>query len=369
MNIFLEDALAIQKGTGVAQHTLNLFHHLKEIPEINSLYLIEKPFLNKVPSVVLRRFLHIAWLNTRLQLSLRRRKVDIIHFTDHLIPVLKLSDAKYIVTIHDLAAWRFPEVLPIASYFYIKLAISHAVKTADLILTVSNTVKNEIIEFFGVNENRIRVVYNGVSRVFWEFPKKVSGELTAIKDKFGIRKNFLLFVGTIEERKNLITLVRAFEKLKNFRDLQLVLVGWPGYGYSNLCKYLERKNLKCKVILTGYVSEEEKIALYDLATAFIYPSLYEGFGIPLVEAMVRKVPIVASRIPSTEEVAGEVAIYYDDPCDYEALAKRILELLENDNLQQDLVEKGWRRAQEFSWEKISRRYLQACLELLGVNKP
>ena len=368
MRIILEDGFAIQKGTGIGQHTLNLFCHLKAFPEIKDIRLVEKPFLNEVPSAALRRILYIAWLNSRLQLILRRERADIIHFTNYLIPVLRLSDAKYVVTIHDLTAWKFTETLPPIYLPYIKWAIFHAVKTADLIVSVSDAVKQEIAELFGLNIERIRTCYNGVAKSFLESPKTAPDKIGTIKDKFGIKKDFLLFVGTIEERKNVVTLVKAFGRVRNYKDLQLVLVGRPGYRFSMFNKYLNEHGLNGEVIVTGYVSEEEKIALYDGAAAFVYPSLYEGFGIPLVEAMARGVPIVASRIPSTEEIANKAALYYDDPFDYKALADRILELLDSDTLQRDLVERGVKRAQEFSWEKVSKEYLRAYRELLGVDK-
>jgi len=363
--IVLEDGFSIQKGTGIGQHTLNLFHQLREFPEVDNVQLIEKPFLSRIPSVTLRRALYIAWLNSGLQSLLRRRKADIVHFTNYLVPALRLSSAKYVVTIHDLNAWRFPETLPRAYVSYIKWATTHAVKTADLIYTVSDAVKKEIAELFDINSERIRTVYNGIAQALWKTPRKSAGEATAIKEKFGIKKDFLLFIGTIEERKNVITLVKAFEELRNCKDLQLVLVGRPGYGFSKLSKYLNEHHLRDEVILTGYVSEEDKIALYDLATIFVYPSLYEGFGIPLVEAMVRKVPIVASRISSTEEVAGDAAIYYsNDLFDHEALAEQILKVLENGTLRQELVKKGLQRTKEFSWERVGQRYVQAYREVL-----
>lgn len=366
IKIILEDGFAIEKGTGIGRSTLNLFQQLRKLPEVDSIHLIEKSFLNKVPSVALRRALYVAWLNSGLQLLLKRRKVDVIHFTNYLIPALKLSDTKYAVTIYDLTAWRFPETLPFTYLPYIKQATFHAVKTADLILTISDAVKKEIIELFKVDGERIHTVYTGIPKYFWQHPKKVPDEIVAIKDKFGIKKEFLLFVGTIEERKNVMTLIRAFEMVRNWKNLQLVLVGRPGYGFSKLSKYLDDHQLKGEVILTGYIAEEELIALYDMATAFTYPSLYEGFGIPLVEAMARGVPIVASKIPSTEEVVGEAAIYYNDAFDHEALTKLILELLENDTLRRDLVEKGMERSQQFSWDRIGKRYIKTYQKLLKV---
>ena len=368
LKILLEDGFAVQKGTGISYYTVNLFQQLKMFPEIESIQVVEKPFLTKIYPPLLKRVLYIAWLNSGLQLLLQREKVDIIHFTNYLIPVIRLSNAKYVVTIHDLTAWKFPQTLPPAYVSYIKRAISHAVKTADLILTPSETVKKEIIELFGISGQRICAIHNSVAKSFWEIPKKHCKELATVRNKFGIKQNFLLFVGVIEERKNVRTLLKAFEKLKDCKDLQLVLVGRPGFGFSKVERYLQESHIKDRVVLTGYISEEDKIALYDSATIFVYPSLYEGFGIPLLEAMVRGVPIVASKIPSTEEVAGEAAIYYDDPFDHMALAERILEVLENDNLRQGLVENGLKRAREFSWEKVGKRYLHAYKELLKVDK-
>jgi glycosyltransferase involved in cell wall biosynthesis len=368
MKILFEDGFAILKGTGIGQHTINLLYQLNTYSGIESVSLIEKPFLSKVPSAALRRILYIAWLNSRLQLMLKRERVDIIHFTNYLVPVLRLSNAKYVVTIHDLTAWKFPETLPPIYLPYIKWSISHAVKIADLIVTVSDAVKQEIAELFGLNIERIRTCYNGVARSFLESPRTAPDKIGAIKEKFGIKKDFLLFVGTIEKRKNVVTLVKAFDRVRNYKDLQLVLVGRPGYCFSMFNKYLNEHGLNGEVIMTGYVSEEEKIALYDGAAAFVYPSLYEGFGIPLVEAMARRVPIVASRIPSTEEIANKAALYYDDPFDYKTLANRILELLDSDTLRRDLMEKGVKRAQEFSWEKASKEHLRAYRELLGMDK-
>jgi len=264
-----------------------------------------------------------------------------------------------------LCAWRFPETLPSIYVAYSKWATSHAVQTADLILTLTDTVKREVMELFNIDSKKIYTVYNGIAQSFWESSKKSVDEVVAVKDKFGIRKDYLLFVGTIEERKNVMTLIKAFDKLRNYKNLQLVLVGRPGYGFSKISNYLEENHLENEVIITKYVTEEEKITLYDSATTFVFPSLYEGFGIPLVEAMVRKVPIVASKIPSTEEVAGEAALYYgNDVYNHEALAEQILQVVENDFLRQELVKKGLKRAQEFCWEKVGQRYIEACQELL-----
>jgi len=368
IKIVLEDGFAIQKGAGIGQHTLNLSHQLRKFPEIDSVQLMEKPFLSRISSASLRRALYIAWLNSGLQMVLRRKRVDIIHFTNYLIPVLRLSKAKYVVTIHDLTAWRFPETLPRAYVSYIKWAISHAVKTADLICTVSDAVKKEIVELFNIDEEKVQTCYSGVSKEFCKLPDGLLNNfLIKLQRKFPIKPGFLLFVGTLERRKNVMTLLKAFSTLEarlEDLNLQLVLAGSPGNSYPEVRTYLEKNNLKDQVILTGYVTKEELIALYNLSRIFVFPSLYEGFGTPLLEAMACGVPIVASEIPSTKEVAKDAVFYYGEPCNAEALTQAIIKVLEDEDLQRNLVVKGLGRVKVFSWEKIAEKHLRAYREAL-----
>ena len=364
LRVFVEDGFAIDKGAGIGQYTLNLFQLLKTLPEIEDVQLVKKPFLARIPSPALRRASYILWLNAGMQLLLWREQPHMIHFANYLVPSLRLSGAKYVVTVHDLAAWKFPETLPSTYVPYIRRTITHAIKTADLVLTISNTIKEEIIEIFGIRDKKIHVAYALISRNFWTVPKIGTSEAIMIKNKFGIKKDFLLFVGAIEERKNVITLVKAFNLLKNSKDIQLVLVGSPGYGFWEVEKYLEEMHLKSEVIFTGYISEKELISLYDMAIAFVYPSLYEGFGMPLVEAMARGTPIVASKIPSTEEIVGDSAVYYSQSLAHEKLAEKILKVLENNDLRRGLAEKGMKRAQAFSWEVVGRQYLRSYMKIV-----
>lgn len=368
IRIALEDGFAVSKGTGIGQYTLNLFQQLQKQAVNIQVWLIEKPLLSTIPMKTVRRVMYIIWLNSWLQTMLKRNKINIVHFTNYLTPAFKPANVKYVVTIHDLTAWRFPETLPLTYRSYIKRVITHAVKRADLILTVSNFVKNEIIELLGLNGEKIRTIHNGANELFWRQPRSSVEKIAAVKKKFGIKKEFLLFVGTLEERKNILTLVKALEKLRAYKDLQLVLVGRPGHGFSRVKEYLADHSLKEDVVLTGYVAEEEKVTLYDAASIFVYPSLYEGFGIPLVEAMTRGVPIVASKIPSSEEVAQEAAIYYEPAYDHEALADTILRVLKDQRLRQEIIKKGFRRAQHFSWENIAQKYIQVYQEVLEADE-
>lgn len=350
--ILIEDGFSIQKGTGIGYYTINLFDLLKNHSKLSDVHLIEKEVLSKISSPILRRIFYTVWLNTWFQLYARKLNPKVVHFTNYLIPLLRLSRAKYVVTVHDLTAWRFPETLPPSYVAYLKKVIPRALISADLIFTDSNAVKDEILKYFQINSGKIRTVYTTAISDFWEMPPSNRGIIETVKKKFGIAGDFILFVGTLEERKNLTTLVKAFSMLQNWKDLTLVLVGRPGYGFLKLRKLIEQKNLTHKVIIPGYIDMSELIALYDSARVFAYPSLYEGFGIPLLEAMTRGLPIVASRISSSEEVAASAALYYEDPLNSDDLANQIFSFLKSEQLAAEFSTKGKNRANFFSQARV-----------------
>ena len=164
-----------------------------------------------------------------------------------------------------------------------------------------------------------------------------------------------------------MTLARAFLRLRDTHDLQLVLVGNRGNSYTEVQAYLQQNNLSDYVIFTEYIDRKGLIALYNCAKAFVFPSLYEGFGIPLLEAMACGTPIVASKIPSTEEVVGDAAVYYEKPKDADALAKAILLLLKNKDIGRDLSQKGKNRIKKFLWKEVAKKHLEAYQSILQTR--
>ena len=370
MKIALEDGFAVQKGGGIGQHTLNLYYAMRTLLGNEEVVLLEKPFLKKIHNGFLRRAFYMLWLNGSLQYLIEKGDIDIIHFTNFLVPNVRLSKVKYAVTIHDLIAWKYPETLPWWYINYIKWAIKRSVLNADLVFTVSETIREEIIETFNVKREKIYVCYSGVSDKFLSSKANML-EIARTKEKFSIKNDFLLFVGTIEKRKNIMTLLRAFKILKEnpkTQNIQLVLTGRPGYGYAEIDEYLKRYLPMDSVILTGYVSEEEKIALYDSAKIFVFPSLYEGFGTPLLEAMARGVPVVASDIPTTREIANDNVVYYGSALDYESLAKSLITLLMDRDLCIEVVKGARKRVENFSWIKIAKLHLEAYKTILEKDK-
>jgi glycosyltransferase involved in cell wall biosynthesis len=235
------------------------------------------------------------------------------------------------------------------------------------VVTVSQAVKDEIVEVFSLSPDRVRVVPNVVPRLFAQMlhdPERVQ----EVMREHGIRKPYALFVGTLEARKNVVTLLKAFSIVHaRESDIRLVLVGRPGFGFEEIQKTMQSlpHATSKDVVFTGSVPDEQLVHLYDGAEFLVLPSLYEGFGIPLVEAMARGIPLVVSDIPSSREVAGEAALYYGiDPRDHEALAEAMWRLLREESLKQKLLTRGTERIKMFSWnavrEKLIATYMQVC---------
>lgn len=365
MRVLIEDGFSIEKGTGIGRYTQNLASELGKHEGVVLVGSATQEALAKVRPVSVRRILYTAWLETGFQNRLVKLRPDIVHFTNHLVPRSRKSQARYVVTIHDLTAWKLPGALPPLYARYIRTAMSRAARAADLILCPSGSIRNEVIGHFGVEEERVRTAWN-MNPPFPEVSAPKREQLfRQLQKRWGIRKPFLLFVGTLERRKNVATLIDALAQIASGNDLQLVMVGRPGYGFSEIRAATERQAARNRFVITGFLGDEKLAALYQLAELFVYPSRYEGFGIPLVEAMGFGLPIVASRIPSTEEVAGEAAVYYENPLDARALARKITEVAGQPRLKEELAKRAKIRAADFTMGKIVEQYLEAYRSALN----
>jgi glycosyltransferase involved in cell wall biosynthesis len=368
MRVLLEDGFSVEKGTGIGRYTQNLANELGKQEGVVLSGSVTQESLARIRPVSVRRILYTAWLETGFQNRLVRLRPDIVHFTNHLVPRSRKSPARYVVTVHDLTAWRLPGALPPLYARYIRTAISRAVRAADLILCPSGSIRNEVIGHFGMEKERVRTAWN-MNPPLPELSAPKREELfRQLHKRWGIRKPFLLFVGTMERRKNVVTLVDALARIAGTTDLQLVMVGRPGYGFSEIRAATERQTAPDRFVITGFLGDDELAVLYQLAELFVYPSRYEGFGIPLVEAMGFGLPIVASRIPSTEEVAGGAAAYYEDPLDACALARKISEVAGQPLLKEHLAKRAKIRAADFTMDKIVKQYVEAYQAALNTRK-
>ena len=277
--------------------------------------------------------------------KLKKEKIDILHVPHYNIPIFYRG--KMIVTIHDLTHLIYPEFLPNKfAYLYAKFMLWLATKKAYKILTVSENTKKDILKFFKVNPDKIEVIYNAVGE---EFVEKNNEELEYLYDKFKIPKNkkIILYVGNLKPHKNLERLLEAYSKIDNKEDTCIVLVGKAFANYNALEDREKQLQIEKNVIHTGIVTQEELVDLYNLADVFVFPSLYEGFGLPVIEALSCGTPVICSNTSSLPEVGGD-AVEYFDPLNVEEIKEKIeKELLSEDKT----VNKKW--AKNFTWEKVA----------------
>lgn len=295
-------------------------------------------------------------VQTILPIELFHGKFDIIHTLHPFSPVSMLG--KQIITIHDLTPLINPEwFVPLHSEKF-RFIISKAVKRTDLIIADSNSTKKDIVKFFNINAEKIEVIYLAADEIYKPIQEKEFIEKT--KKKYGIDKKYILFVGTIEPRKNLVRLLSVFKQIKHhIKDYQLVICGQPGWKtktfFSKLNSFPEE--VKKDIILTGYVPREEQLLLYNGCELFIYPSLYEGFGLPVLEAMSCGVPVITSNISSLPEVGGDAVILVN-PEDEDEIGNAIIKVLEDKNLRELLIRKGIERSKLFNWRKTAEETLK-----------
>ena len=359
MRLLLEDGFSVEKGTGVGRYTQNLARELGKYPGVEILPPPTSKLVRGIRPSSARRIAYAAWLETAFQNQLARLEADVVHFTNYLVPCRRKSHARYVASVHDLTAWKLPESLPPMYARYIRKAISRAVAVADLILCPSQSIRKEVIEHFNLPKEKVGAAWNGDSHLP-EIPSERREELrNALGSRLGLQKPFVLFVGTLERRKNVTTLVEAFARVAAELEVQCVMVGKPGYGFDEIKSSVDRQRCRDRYLLPGFLTDEELAFLYTQAEIFAFPSWYEGFGTPLVEAMCFGLPIVASRIPSTEEVAAEAAIYYGNPQDDEALAAKMMEVLCSPELKQRLGLRGKLRAGKFNWKNLARMHIEA----------
>ena len=298
--IFIEDGLSIYNKTGIGQYTQNLVLMLTELGY--KVILPRKYFLEKVQNATIKRILYVLWLNIVFPFLLIFSGAEKAVFTNYLTPLYKIPTKKYYPVIHDLWVIKFPETMSKIKRNYQKWILDVTKKNYYKIITVSETVKKEIIDYYKCSHDDICVIYNYFS--FGENPKiNLSDDVQEnILKNFGIEKDkYILSVGSLNKRKNIQSLIDAYNQIDT--DKKLVIVGK---------KENEKFNTNnSNIIFTGYVEDEELKVLYKYALLFVFPSIYEGFGIPLIDAQSFGIPVICSDIPIFREVGGDSVLYFD----------------------------------------------------------
>ncbi len=290
--------------------------------------------------------------------------VDIFHATNHLLAHFK--GAKTVFTLHDLIFLRFPEYHLPYNRWYLTFAMPRYLRAADVIITPSECSKQDAIAFYGLPESKIKVIYEAAAPYLKATTD--TSELERVRQKYNLPERYLLHLATIEPRKNLNRLLDAYKSLlADWPDLKLVLIGQKGWLYDSFFQKLQALGLQEQVIFPGYIAEEDLSICYQLAEVFVFPSLYEGFGLPPLEAMACGVPVVSSNSSSLPEVIGQAGLLFD-PTDTAALVAALRRVLADAELRTELQGRSLLQAQKFSWVKAANE-LQAVYQALHTQVP
>ena len=302
----------------------------------------------------------LIWENLLLAPTLRKFKIDLLHATGFTLPA-NIS-CKSVITIFDMTFFTMPQAHMKSKVAYFKSMIPLALNKSDKVITISHQTKNDILRLFKVPENKIKVIHIGISDKY-----RVIHDMADFKKRKKLPKDYILFVGTIEPRKNLKNLVFAYDRLKKQGiEHKLLIVGSYGWGNKDIFCQIEKLGLVDDIIFTGFVDESDLIYIYNGASVFVYPSFYEGFGIPLIEAMKCGVPVATSNTSSMAEIATGAAILFN-PHSPEEIADSIYKILADIQLADSLKKQGLERAKIFTTAEMLSQTLAVYKETLNTN--
>ena len=376
MRVGIDGYPLAEPRTGVGHYTLELARALAHISPADQFELVSpKPFERTALAELERSHLGNLratnprassirghWWSVGLPLYARRAAFDLFHGTNFDVPLWHRKKRRRVVTIHDLAALLHPEKHRTRLVRRSRLRLPLVVRIADMIITPTDSVKREVCRHLSVPTEKVTAIHLAARGSFQ--PLSFS-ETAPVRQRLGIEDEFLLFVGTLEPRKNLLTLLQAYARIvgQSSRRPQLVIAGGEGWLMNDAFAFMRNSAISERLRLTGYLSDDDLRALYSSCRVFIYPSVYEGFGLPPLEAMACGAPVIAGRIPSLQETLGGAARLVE-PLDSEALARSILEVIEDEDQRQKLKAAGLEQAAKFSWEQTARATLEVYRSLV-----
>ncbi|MCP4536800.1 MAG: glycosyltransferase family 4 protein [Chloroflexi bacterium] len=308
-----------------------------------------------------RAAVRVLWEQLVQPWVLRRIDADLVHGPVFVGPLF--ASCPTVVTIHDLSFIRFPNLFRPANRLYLTALTRFSARRARRLIAVSAHAAAEAAQLLDVPSERIDVVYHGVDPVFRPIS---TDEVAAFRERQGIPEQFVLFLGTLEPRKNLVRLVEAFARIYDDKT-KLVLAGGKGWLYDTLFARVESLGLENAVIFPGYVASDDLPLWYNAATTLAYPSIYEGFGLPVLEAQACGTPVLTSNVSSLPEAAGDAALIVD-PYDVEALAAGLNQMLTNEPLRRELRERGLAHASRFSWTRTAQETASVYRQVLTKGR-
>lgn len=357
-----------ERLSGVGTYTLQLLTHMAELepqheylllthhaaryadlPATKAFYDVRRPFPNRM-----------LWMQCVLPMTLRSVQPDLCHYTNFIGPLL--NPCPYLVTIHDMTLSLLPQYHPLRKQILIRPLIPLVARRASRIITVTENARDDIMRLLHVPPERIVVIPEAAAP---QYKPASLAEQQRVRAAYGLQQPYLLYIGTLEPRKNLVRLIRAWHELRRRRRIPhlLVIVGAQGWQYDPIYREVQALSCAADVRFTGYAPAHDLPALYSAADAFAFPSLYEGFGLPVIEAMACGTPTLISNTPALAEVAGDAALLVD-PRNIASISQGLERLLNDDALRTLMRERGLKQAGAFSWRRTALQTLAAYQAVL-----
>ncbi len=379
------------ENAGVGHYTYFLVKNLLKIDKKNTYILFfdhlvslaaVKEFIGKSKNVEIKhfpfhrfkKFLPYTYSHLLVSAFIGKKELDVFHSPANILPLK--YEGNSLVTMHDLAIYKHPEWFPKKTLtnqsFSTKVLVPKSLKKAKKIITVSENTKKDIIKIFKIPAKKIKVIYEGVElRKLPVLGQQVCNLdkvacWSEVKETYSLNKKYILFLGTLEPRKNLVSLIKAFKKYSDkydeWKEYILVLAGAKGWKYNEVFKTIKKLKLQSYVKYLDYIPARHKINLMRGASCFVFPSKYEGFGLPVLEAMSLGVPVITSKISSLPEITGKVAKLIN-PNSVQSIVTALNQVLSNVKLQKKMKQEGLKRAKKFNWQKTAEETLKVYKEV------
>ena len=381
MRIGFDAKRAFHNGTGLGHYSRTLLQSLSDFfpeheyflfnPKKRSPFAVKGDHLRKVnPAKLLHRAFPSAWRSSWVKKDLSRLGIDLYHGLSHEIPVgIRRTGVRSVVTIHDLIHERYPEQYnPVDVRIYRK-KFRRACREADAVIAISRQTRDDIIQFYGTEPEKIKICYQSCHPAFAEKVSEAAKD--AIRRKYGLPPAYYLYVGSIIERKNLLNICRAMLLVEKDKALPLVVIGDGGAYKKKVKQFVDQHQLGERVVFLseftndpGFRTATDFPAIYQSATAMIYPSFFEGFGVPVLEALTAGVPVITSSVSCLPEAGGDAA-YYVDPSRPDQIAEGMLKILNEPLRVQDMREKGYAHARQFSRNDCAARVMDVYFETMN----
>jgi glycosyltransferase involved in cell wall biosynthesis len=351
---------------GTRVYIQNLLKYFGRISPTDDFWLYHKSAFNPelAPPIfpnyrVVQKSWPFFWTQIRFACEIWRDQPDVLWMPIQALPIFRRKSLKTAITIHDLAFKYFPKDFEKKDFYKIDSFSDYAIRHSNKIIAISESTKKDILKFYPeIKAEKIRVIYHGFDKEIFSKDRNEEEE-QILKDKLEIKGDYILYTGAIQPRKNLVILIEAFESLKKSGAFtgQLVLAGEKAWLSEKIIKNALESHFSQDIKLLGKVSFADLGVLYRGASVFAFPSLYEGFGLPILEAFASKIPVVCSHNSSLPEVAGDAALYFENN-NAANLAQKIKQILENPELKNSLIQKGLTQLEKFSWEKCAKETLE-----------